>query len=151
LRQNIANISRFFESGNFPESRIFNHFEEKVEKICGSSLVPTYNPLAFRMLRKVVRNILPGNVRVANMSTNTKLVVNSHNEFDPLEEVIVGRVEGSTIPEWHVSGKAVWPERVWDMYKTKSGKPFPKELMENGKFCFNLFYGFYLTRLFFFF
>ena len=34
-------------------------------------------------------------------------IVNSHNEFDPLEEVIVGKVEGSTIPEWHVSGKAV--------------------------------------------
>jgi hypothetical protein len=34
-------------------------------------------------------------------------IVNSHNEFDPLEEVIVGRLEGATIPEWHVTGKAV--------------------------------------------
>jgi hypothetical protein len=40
-------------------------------------------------------------------SIDTSCIVNSHNEFDPLEEVIVGRVEGSTIPEWHVSGKAV--------------------------------------------
>ena len=58
-----------------------------------------------------------------------KYVVNSHNEFDPLEEVIVGRVEGATIPEWHVSGKAVWPTRWWDMYKTRAGQPFPAELM----------------------
>ncbi|KAE9014093.1 Glycine amidinotransferase [Phytophthora fragariae] len=57
-------------------------------------------------------------------------IINSHNEWDPLEEVIVGRVEGATIPEWHVSGKAVWPNKHWDMYKTKAGLPFPKELME---------------------
>lgn len=40
------------------------------------------------------------------------------------EEVIVGRCEGATIPEWHVSGKAVWPEKWWDMYKTKGGQSF---------------------------
>jgi len=63
----------------------------------------------------------------------SKPVVNSHNEFDPLEEVIVGRVDGATIPEWHVSGKAVWPRKWWDMYKTKGGQPFPKELMDKAK------------------
>jgi glycine amidinotransferase len=57
-------------------------------------------------------------------------VVNSHNEWDTLEEVIVGSVQGATVPEWHVSGKAVWPERHWDFFKTEVGKPFPKELME---------------------
>lgn len=59
-------------------------------------------------------------------------VVNSHNEFDTLEEVIVGRVEGATIPEWHVSGKAVWPEKYWSMYKNQAGTPFPPELMKKG-------------------
>jgi hypothetical protein len=44
----------------------------------------------------------------------------------------VGRVEGSAIPEWHVSGKAVWPQKWWDMYKTKSGQPFPADLMTKG-------------------
>ena len=47
--------------------------------------------------------------------------------------MIVGRVEGATIPEWHVSGKAVWPRKWWDMYKTQAGQPFPKSLMENGQ------------------
>ena len=27
--------------------------------------------------------------------------VNSHNEWDPLEEVVVGRLEGATIPSGH--------------------------------------------------
>ncbi|MEV7083664.1 amidinotransferase, partial [Streptomyces sp. NPDC093516] len=27
--------------------------------------------------------------------------VNSHNEWDPLEEIIVGRLEGATIPSGH--------------------------------------------------
>ena len=44
----------------------------------------------------------------------------------------MGRVEGSAIPEWHVSGKAVWPPKWWDMYKTKSGQPFPADLMTKG-------------------
>lgn len=59
-------------------------------------------------------------------------IVNSHTEWDPLEEVIVGRVEGATIPEWHVSGKAVWPQKWWDMFKNETGNPFPKDLMEGG-------------------
>lgn len=46
--------------------------------------------------------------------------------------MIVGRVEGATIPEWHVSGKAVWPSGHWDMYKTKAGQPFPAHLMTEG-------------------
>eukprot|EP01036_Dinobryon_divergens_P038648 gene38648-50758_t len=63
-------------------------------------------------------------------STNLKHVVNSHSEFDPLEEIIVGKIEGATVPEWHVSGKAVIPERNWDFFKSQGGKSFPKDLME---------------------
>ena len=70
--------------------------------------------------------------RQLSSAAATPFVVNSHNEFDPLEEVIVGRVDGATIPEWHVSGKAVWPTKHWDMYKTQSGKPFPAWLMKKG-------------------
>ena len=29
--------------------------------------------------------------------------VSSHNEWDPLEEVIVGRLEGATIPSDHIA------------------------------------------------
>ncbi len=89
--------------------------------------------------------VKPHNIRSFTNIVKENLVVNSHNEFDPLEEVIVGRVEGSTIPEWHVSGKAVWPTKYWDMYKTKSGQPFPADLTKNGKIvtiCFQTFNSF---------
>lgn len=46
----------------------------------------------------------------------------------------MGRVDGATIPEWHVSGKGVWPTKWWDMYKTKAGQPFPAELLKKGLF-----------------
>ena len=46
--------------------------------------------------------------------------------------MIVGSVQGATLPEWHVSGKAVWPSKYWDMYKTQSGQQFPAELMIKG-------------------
>lgn len=70
----------------------------------------------------------PGYLRKL-FSSNSNFVVNSHNEFDPLEEVIVGRVDGSTIPEWHVSGKAVWPKKWWNMYKTQGGQSFPPDMI----------------------
>ena len=63
---------------------------------------------------------------------NPACIVNSHTEWDPLEEVIVGRVDDATIPEWHVSGKAVWPAKHWDMYKNHVGESFPKELVNKG-------------------
>eukprot|EP00953_Heterococcus_sp_UTEX-ZZ885_P026909 14496-Heterococcus_DN1.PRE.1 len=69
-----------------------------------------------------------------------KCVINSHTEWDPLEEVIVGSVEGATIPEWHVSGKAVWPPKHWSLFKDKAGQPFPLELMQGetvGRAFFN--------------
>jgi len=50
----------------------------------------------------------------------------SHNEWDPLEEVIVGRVDGAMLPTRHVA------ERVWGMSplgaligRASAGKPYP--------------------------
>jgi glycine amidinotransferase len=45
----------------------------------------------------------------------------------------VGRVEGATVPEWHVSGKSVWPEKHWDFFKKEAGNPFPSWLMEGAR------------------
>ena len=35
--------------------------------------------------------------------------VSSFNEWDPLEEVVVGVVDGATVPEWHVALRATMP------------------------------------------
>jgi glycine amidinotransferase len=57
-------------------------------------------------------------------------MVNSYNEWDPLEEVIVGVIEGASIPSWHVSLRATMPGNQWEFYQTYGGKPFPKEQVE---------------------
>ncbi|NIM18091.1 MAG: amidinotransferase [Candidatus Aminicenantes bacterium] len=60
-------------------------------------------------------------------------IVNSYNEWDPLEEVIVGVIEGASVPSWHISLKATLPEKQWKFYQEFGGKPFPKEQVEAAK------------------
>lgn len=52
-------------------------------------------------------------------------IVNVHNEWDPLEEVIVGILDGATIPEWHVQLQSTMPKKYWDFYRENGGKTFP--------------------------
>lgn len=53
--------------------------------------------------------------------------VSSYNEWDPLEEVIVGSVEGATVPPSHVALKATLPSNQLDFFRQNAGKPFPPE------------------------
>ncbi len=64
------------------------------------------------------------------MTTTTPLpVINSYNEWDPLEEVIVGRVTGAAIPPWHVGLQSAAPSYAWDLLKALSGKPAPPQFV----------------------
>jgi len=54
-------------------------------------------------------------------------VVNAHNEWDPLEEVIVGRAENSVVPNFTTEVKANTYEYHWDFYKANNGEYFPAE------------------------
>lgn len=56
-------------------------------------------------------------------------VVNSYNEWDPLEEIIVGTLDGATVPSWHVALRATMPTRMWPFFRENGGKPFPPELV----------------------
>ena len=56
--------------------------------------------------------------------------VNSYNEWDPLEEVIVGRVTGAAVPPWHISLQSATPEHSWDLLKVLSAKPAPSAFVE---------------------
>lgn len=60
-------------------------------------------------------------------------IVNSFNEWDPLEEVVVGVLDGASVPEWHIQLESTMPKNMWDFYKQNGGKPFPKEQIEAGK------------------
>lgn len=51
-------------------------------------------------------------------------VVSSHNEWDPLEEVVVGTLEGAAIPSWHFSLQAVLPDVSWSYFEANAGRPY---------------------------
>jgi len=53
--------------------------------------------------------------------------VNSYNEWDPLEEVIVGTVDGASFPSWHIALEPVLPSNQRETFRLNAGKPFPAE------------------------
>jgi glycine amidinotransferase len=53
--------------------------------------------------------------------------VNSHNEWDLLEEVIVGVVDGACVPPWHIALKAPMPTQQHAFFQREAGRPFPPE------------------------
>lgn len=54
----------------------------------------------------------------------------SCNEWDPLEEVIVGSVEHATVPVWSPAVAATTPDHAKWFFETYGGKPFPAEMIE---------------------
>jgi glycine amidinotransferase len=56
--------------------------------------------------------------------------VNSHNEWDPLEEIIVGRLEGSTIPSDHPVVTCNIPGMAARAQALAAGFRFPKFMIE---------------------
>lgn len=56
--------------------------------------------------------------------------VNSFNEWDPLEEVIVGCIEGACVPAWHISLKATMPKNQWNYFRAYGGQSFPQEQID---------------------
>ncbi len=53
--------------------------------------------------------------------------VTSHNEWDPLEEVVVGVVEGAAVPAWNDMFEAILPGDQKAFFERNAGKPFPAE------------------------
>jgi len=69
------------------------------------------------------------NTNIQKLPVTSYPIVNSFNEWDPLEEVIVGVIDGAAIPSWHVTLKATMPSLHWHMYQQGGGQPFSKELI----------------------
>src|SRR5262245_1126268 len=70
-------------------------------------------------------------VSVAEVApVETTAVVNAFNEWDPLEEVIVGVIEGSCVPSWDVTLEATMPPNQRNFYQQNGGKSFPKEQVD---------------------
>lgn len=60
-------------------------------------------------------------------------IVNTYNEWDPLEEVVVGIIDGAAVPDWHISLQATMPENQWKFFRQFGGKPFPEEQIQAAK------------------
>ncbi|NEE26467.1 amidinotransferase [Streptomyces sp. SID7982] len=58
------------------------------------------------------------------------LPVNSYTEWDPLEEVIVGRLAGGVFPTWQESMRHTMPESSWQDFQERGGTPYPKKHLE---------------------
>jgi glycine amidinotransferase len=57
-------------------------------------------------------------------------VVNAFNEWDHLEEVIVGIVDYATVPSWHVTLQATMPEHQRSFYCQFGSQSFPTEQLK---------------------
>ncbi|GAA2251017.1 amidinotransferase [Streptomyces amakusaensis] len=57
----------------------------------------------------------------------SKSPVCSYTEWDPLEEVIVGIVDGASFPPWHPALPPVLPPDQHETFRRHAGSPFPPE------------------------
>src|SRR6476660_2874524 len=64
---------------------------------------------------------------------NTSCPVSSYNEWDLLEEVIVGVVDGATFPPYHIAIEAPLPHQQRQTFRDNAGRPFPAELIALAK------------------
>lgn len=60
------------------------------------------------------------------MNGNRMLRVSSYNEWDPLEEVIVGVMQGAAVPQWDIMLEATMPEDSKEFFIREVGHRLPK-------------------------
>jgi len=63
---------------------------------------------------------------------NTTSAVCTYNEWDPLEEIIVGRIDGAVVPYLTREFKTFAKPEYWDFFRQYGGKPYPQELLKKG-------------------
>lgn len=66
-------------------------------------------------------------------TTATPCPVNSYNEWDPLEEVIVGHLEGAIIPPYHVTVTYNIPPSTARLYRIFAGQKYPGFLLKKAQ------------------
>src|SRR5262249_38854160 len=59
--------------------------------------------------------------------TESNTMVCSHNEWDPLEEVIVGSVDGGMVPVWDFIDDAAHSKEAYAEAYARQGEPFPAD------------------------
>ena len=69
----------------------------------------------------------------AGISPDTMGVVNSWNEWDPLEEIIVGRLDGAAIPPYHVTVTFNVPTFTAKLHRLVAGFKYPKWMVKRAQ------------------
>jgi glycine amidinotransferase len=78
-----------------------------------------------------MKKISSSSRQICEVFLNQQLsVVNSYNDWDPLQEVIVGRVEGAAIPQFEANVKVDLLPKYWDVFQQYGGHPFPEDWVE---------------------
>ncbi|HSK80437.1 MAG TPA: amidinotransferase [Thermoanaerobaculia bacterium] len=57
----------------------------------------------------------------------------SYTEWDPLEEVVVGSVDGAVVPPWDSTLRVTMSPRSWPFLREHGGRPFPREWIDAGR------------------
>jgi glycine amidinotransferase len=60
-------------------------------------------------------------------------VVNSHNEWDPLQEVVIGIPDGAVVPPWNAMLGATMPDQHRKFFQENGGRPFPKVVVDDAR------------------
>jgi glycine amidinotransferase len=65
--------------------------------------------------------------------SNAACPVNSWNEWDPLEEVIVGRLDGAVVPPFHVSVTYNRPHSTSWLHRLTAGRRYPQWMVRRAQ------------------
>ena len=57
----------------------------------------------------------------------------TYNEWDPLEEVIVGVADGATVPPWHPILSVTMPETQLEFFRAEGGRSFPSTVVDHAR------------------
>jgi glycine amidinotransferase len=77
--------------------------------------------------------VLERQPETSRLSEVRRPVVNSYTEWDPLEEVVVGRVAGGAFASWQDSMFATMPESSWPLFQQQGGSPLPREFVNRAE------------------
>ena len=57
----------------------------------------------------------------------------SYNEWDPLEEVILGVADGAAVPPWHPILSVTMPESQLEFFRASGGRSFPSTVIDHAR------------------
>lgn len=69
------------------------------------------------------------------IGTNGVSPVRAYNEWDPLEEVIVGIVDDAMLPSWNLINEITFPPGAWELAELRDGGgvPYPERLIDGAR------------------